>query len=101
MSKRVGALLASNLNDNTESHDGGARHDVLASTEQIAGPQDKHGTKQASDFVDGSDETLHGRVVFGFGKEVVEGGGGNDTAHDTVGSLLASGFVFLMRFFGV
>jgi hypothetical protein len=30
---------------------------------------------------------LHGRVVFGFGEHVVEGRGGNDTAHDTSGGV--------------
>lgn len=98
LSKGAGAGLASNLNNDTESHDEGAHHDILASAQQVAGPEDKHGTEQASDFVDSSDETLHGRVVFGFGEEVVEGGGGNDTAHDTVSGLLAFGFVFLVRF---
>lgn len=93
LSERVGALHASNLNDNTESHDESAQHDVLASTKHIAGPENKHSTSQTSDFVDSSDETLHSRVVLGFREEVVEGGGGNDTAHDTVEILSVFDFV--------
>lgn len=55
LSKRIGSSLAGNLNNDTESHNEGAHHDVLASTQQIAGPEDEHGTNQASNFVDGSD----------------------------------------------
>ena len=36
----------------------------------------------ATDFIDGSNKTLHRRVVFRCGKDVVEGRRGNDTGHD-------------------
>lgn len=76
--------LSSDLNDDTQDHDSTAHHHGATSAEEIAKGQDEDGAEKTSDFVDCCHETLHGRVVFGGGEEVVEGWCGDDARHDTL-----------------
>lgn len=77
------ALDAGALNDDTDNHDPAAEDHGATTTEQITVGEDEHGAQQATNLVDGSDETLHGRVL-GRGEVVVEDVAIDDTRHDSL-----------------
>jgi hypothetical protein len=81
--ERVGVGRAGNLDDYSDDHDDSTEDHALATTKQIANGKHEDGTEETADLVDGSDQTLHGRVAPSGCEEVVEGGGGDDTRHDT------------------
>lgn len=72
-----------NLDNDTDDHDESTKEDGLATTEFVAEEEDEDGAQEASDGVDGNYETfvvgvMDLRECFG------EGGGGDDTTHDTL-----------------
>lgn len=77
-------VLRSDLDDDTAEHDYAAEDNGTPSPEQVAHTENEHGSHQASYLVNSGHKALHGRVVPGGHKQVVEGRCGDDAAHDTV-----------------
>lgn len=73
-----------NLDDHTDDHDDTAHSDRSSAASLVSIHQLDDRTEQTTDFVDTSHETLPCRVISGVGKCIVEGGRGDDAAHDTL-----------------
>lgn len=71
------------LDNYTNDHDKSTKEDGLATTEFVTEKEDEDGAQKASDGVDGNDKTFVVGVV-DLGKCFGEGGGGDDTAHNTL-----------------
>ena len=56
----------------------------FSSTKLVAVCQNEDSTKQASDFINSSDESLIDAIVLRLGEVAVEGVGGNDSRHDSL-----------------
>lgn len=95
------SLEGSNLDDNTENHNKSTKHHLVScqhgisepikgetnrssATETITTPEDGKRAKQATNFVDGGDESLVNRVLMCFGEVLVELRGRDNATHDTL-----------------
>lgn len=79
------------LDNGTDNHDIGATEHHVATTEALSEKVGKHGTEEATDFIDGSDGTLDRTTVHivrsrraCLRKLAVELARGNDTGHETL-----------------
>lgn len=77
------ALDSSDLDNNTEDHNGTTEDHGASSTDKITKSENEHGTEQATDFVNGSDETSHS-LVLTLGEEFDKGGSRDNTRHNTL-----------------
>lgn len=88
---KLGVTLDSrDLNDHTDDHDNASHDHSASSTEKITDPEDKHGSHQAANLVDGGDQPLDG-LILGFREVIMKRVGVNNTTHNP---LIESG-VFL------
>jgi hypothetical protein len=75
---------SADLDDDTNDHDTGTEEDGLAATEAVTEGKDEAGTEEATNSVDGDDETLVGAVAVNLGESLDECGGGDDAGHDAL-----------------
>jgi hypothetical protein len=73
-----------NLDNDTNDHNSGTEEDTLAASELVTKDEDEDGAKQATDGIDGDDETFVGGIAIDFGEGRDEGRGGDDTTHNTL-----------------
>lgn len=72
------------LNNDTDDHDGGTEEDGVSSTETVTKNESKQSTDEATDSVDGGNETLPCRVTVDLGEIRDKGRSRDDTGHDTL-----------------
>jgi hypothetical protein len=74
---------SSDLDNNTDDHDNSTEEDGVATTEAVTKVENEESTEEATDSVDGDNETFV-CLVEDLGKVFCESGSGDDTGHDTL-----------------
>ena len=75
---------SSDLDNYTNNHNSSTEEDGPAAAEMVAERENKAGTEEATDSVDGDDEALIVRISLDLRKVVDERGGRDNTGHDTL-----------------
>lgn len=74
---------SSDLDNDTDNHDDSTEEDGVATTETVTKVENEESTEEATDSVDGDDETLV-CLVENLGEVFCESRSGDDTGHDTL-----------------